>query len=170
MSTSRTLRTLALTAAASVALLAGCGSSTPAAPSAATSGSAAGSEGAGTELRVARSSLGEIVVTADGMTAYYFTKDRANSGQSACADACLQAWPPITTSASAPTGEGISATLGTITLADGTKQVTANGLPIYLFAQDRAPGDVKGQGVNQAWYVIAPDGTMVRDQPAAPAY
>ena len=34
-------------------------------------------------------------------------------------------------------------------------------MPIYTFAKDMAPGDVNGQGANDVWYVIAPDGTMI---------
>ena len=51
--------------------------------------------------------------------------------------------------------------VGTITGTDGKLQVTIDGRPIYTFAQDKAPGDVNGQGLNSVWYVIAPDGTEI---------
>ena len=113
------------------------------------------------ELKAADSALGPIVVDQKGRTAYYFTKDTANSGKSACAGPCLQAWPPITTTSGTPSVDGISGKVGTIALTDGTKQITINGMPIYLFAKDTGPGDLKGQGVGSVWYVIAPDGKMV---------
>jgi predicted lipoprotein with Yx(FWY)xxD motif len=133
--------------------------SSAASPSSASPGSASPSADGG--LRVADSALGKIIVDGSGRTAYYFTKDEPNSGTSACSGDCLVVWPPITTTADPPTGDGITGKLGTITRDDGTKQVTVNGMPIYAFAKDTAPGEVKGQGVNKVWYVIAPDGTMV---------
>ena len=39
---------------------------------------------------------------------------------------------------------------------DGREQVTYNGLPLYYFANDKAPGDTKGQGVGGVWFVAAP--------------
>ncbi|WP_456846845.1 COG4315 family predicted lipoprotein, partial [Cellulomonas sp. P5_C6] len=56
---------------------------------------------------------------------------------------------------------GVTGEVGTITGTDGKMQVTIDGRPIYTFAQDTAPGDVKGQGLNSVWYVIAPDGTEI---------
>ncbi len=59
----------------------------------------------------------------------------------------------------------------TITLADGSRQVTVNGRPLYLFAKDTKPGDLRGQGVGSVWYVLSPDGTMVTaEAPIAPGY
>lgn len=147
-------------AAAALFGLAGCGAdnSSVASP--------AGSQAAG-DLKAADSSLGRIVVDAKGMTAYYFTKDRPNSGTSACTGPCLQAWPPITSTASSPAAAGITGKVGTITLANGSKQLTVNGRPVYLFAKDAEPGDVSGQGVGSVWYVLRPDGTMVTDQPSS---
>jgi predicted lipoprotein with Yx(FWY)xxD motif len=118
-------------------------------------------------LRTANSSLGRIVVDSSGMTAYYFTKDETGSGTSACTGQCLQAWPPITTTSATPAASGVTGMLGTITLPNGSKQVTVDGRPVYLFAKDAKPGDVQGQGVGGVWYVLRPDGTMVTDRPPA---
>ena len=109
-------------------------------------------------LEVADSALSKIIVDSSGRTAYYFTKDQANSGKSACSGHCLTAWPAITTTSDTPPAEGITGKLGTITRDDGSKLATVNGMPIYLCAKDTAAGDTKGQGVNKVWYVIAPDG------------
>jgi predicted lipoprotein with Yx(FWY)xxD motif len=95
------------------------------------------------------------------MTAYIFTKDIADSGKSVCTGACLQAWPPILSDSAKPTMSGITAKVGTITLADGKHQITVNGLPIYTWAHDTKPGDVTGQGVGKVWYVLAPDGKEI---------
>jgi len=45
---------------------------------------------------------------------------------------------------------------GTITREDGKKQTTFRGYPLYYWAGDKAPGDTKGQGVGNVWYVIDP--------------
>jgi hypothetical protein len=44
--------------------------------------------------------------------------------------------------------------LGEITRPGGSKQVTINGYPIYLFAGDHAPGQVTGNGADGEWHVI----------------
>jgi predicted lipoprotein with Yx(FWY)xxD motif len=65
------------------------------------------------------------------------------------------------TSAQQPTAEGITAQVGSIPAADGGKQITLNGLPIYYYAKDTAAGQASGQGVAGVWYLVAPDGSMV---------
>ena len=44
---------------------------------------------------------------------------------------------------------------------DGSEQLTVNGMPLYLFASDEAPGDINGQGVNDVWFVVDADGNML---------
>ena len=154
------LATLALVA------LAGCGSSGDGYSS--TPAAAGSPAAAGADLAVADSTLGRIVVNGKKMTAYYFTKDTPGSGKSACAGECLQAWPPITTTSATPSVTGVTGKVGTITLSDGSKQVTVNGRPLYLFAKDTKPGDVLGQGVGSVWYVLSPDGTMVTGEASSP--
>jgi predicted lipoprotein with Yx(FWY)xxD motif len=159
-------------AALVVLALAGCstpaGSSAPepvASESASPEPSESESPATGTaELTTADSPLGEIIVDGDGMTAYYFDKDVANSGTSSCEGECAVAWPSITSATTTPVvDEGITATVGTITGVAGETQITVNGLPIYLFQKDAAPGDVNGQAVGDVWWVIAPDGTKITD-------
>ncbi|WP_026554774.1 COG4315 family predicted lipoprotein [Arthrobacter sp. 35W] len=170
-----TLAVVVLAAAA----LGGCSSTTPgtggtssAAPStsqATTAAPATTSPGGSTTepmagsavLKTATSSLGSIVVDAAGKTVYYFDKDTAGSGASACNGACLAAWPAVVAPSDAPAVDGVTATVGTITRNDGTKQVTLNGLPIYTYTPDANAGDVKGQGFGGIWWVIAPDGDKV---------
>ena len=119
-------------------------------------------ESAAVDLMTATSSAGEIVVASNGMSVYFFTKDVKDSGTSACTDACLAAWPPVTTAAETPQVEGVTGTVGTITTPDGAKQVTLNGLPLYYFAKDTKAGDILGQGVNGVWYLADPSGEMIR--------
>ena len=132
------------------------------APAASVTPPSAPPESAAVDLMTATSSAGEIVVDANGMSVYFFTKDVKDSGTSACTDACLAAWPPVTTAAETPQVEGVTGTVGTITTPDGAKQVTLNGLPLYYFAKDTKAGDILGQGVNGVWYLADPSGEMIR--------
>lgn len=163
--------TLTITALVAAATLTACGGSdgdtTEPASEATTSEESTAAETPAdemsTDLATAETSLGTIVVDGDGMTAYYFLKDTKDSGASACSGDCATAWPAITTESDTPTVTGVTGEVGTITGTDGAKQITIDGRPIYTFAQDTAPGDVKGQGVNDVWYVIAPDGSEIDD-------
>ncbi|WP_166843831.1 hypothetical protein [Isoptericola sp. BMS4] len=112
-------------------------------------------------LATADSDLGEIVVDGEGMTVYYFSNDEPGSGESACTDDCLAAWPPVHADGEDPQVDGVTAEVGTITGNDGELQVTLDGRPLYLYAQDARPGDVTGQGVDDVWWVVAHDGAEV---------
>ena len=98
-----------------------------------------------------------LVAGSNGMTVYIFTEDVKDSGTSACTGGCLTAWPALTVPAGATPsgGPGVTGTLGMITRADdGSLQVTYNGLPLYFFANDQAPGDLNG--VYENWETVAP--------------
>lgn len=116
----------------------------------------------GADLGVASTSLGDVVVDANGMTLYYFTKDTAGATTSACTGECLVNWPIATTTSDSPTLEGVTGEVGTIPSPEGEMRLTLNGMPLYTFIKDTKPGDVTGQGVNDVWYVVAPDGTMIQ--------
>lgn len=135
--------------------------STQAPPSAAaTAGTTAGATSAAGVTVEAKEigAAGTILVdAASGLTVYMFTEDVKDSGTSACTGGCLTAWPALTVPAGAtPTGgPGVTGTLGTITRPDdGTLQVTYDGLPLYFFQNDEAPGDLNG--VYDKWETVAP--------------
>jgi len=108
--------------------------------------------------------LGTFLVDGDGRTLYLFTVD--DPGVSNCAEACLEAWPPLLADGD-PTAAGAAdaALVGTLTRDDGTLQVTYAGWPLYLFAADTAPGDINGQGVNDVWFVVSPAGERIEMAP-----
>jgi predicted lipoprotein with Yx(FWY)xxD motif len=108
------------------------------------------------------SQYGSILVDQNGMTLYMFTNDTQGAGTSACSGACAALWPALTAS-SPSAGTGVDASkLGTITLSDGTMQVTYNGWPLYLYSKDTKAGDTTGQGFKSIWYVVAPSGDPVK--------
>ena len=106
-----------------------------------------------TTIQVAKGPNGVGYLTdSNGMTLYYFTKDA--NGQSACYGGCANAWPvyyaPTVTIPASLDAEDF----GTITRTDGTKQTTYYGWPLYYWAKDKKPGDMTGEGVGKAWYVL----------------
>jgi predicted lipoprotein with Yx(FWY)xxD motif len=112
-------------------------------------------------VAVATTSLGDVLVDAEGRTLYMFDPDK--QGESTCYDQCAQAWPPLTVEGDPVGGEGIDdSLLGVVDRTDGSQQVTYGDWPLYYFAKDAAPGDVTGQGVNQVWWVIDAEGQPVR--------
>jgi predicted lipoprotein with Yx(FWY)xxD motif len=117
--------------------------------------------------RVAKSSLGSILVDSKGQTLYLFKADSATT--SACSGACATAWPPLLVTGEPTAGTGLTASkLGTISRSDGKQQVTYNGHPLYTFGKDQKPGDVNGQGVTAfgaAWFALTSSG----NQASAPA-
>lgn len=100
--------------------------------------------------------LGSFLVGADGMTLYIFTRDPL--GESVCVDGCAESWPPLIVESEddLTVEDGIPGVFGTVERADGTLNVTYNGLPLYYFARDEAAGDTNGQARGNVWWVVAP--------------
>jgi predicted lipoprotein with Yx(FWY)xxD motif len=118
--------------------------------SAATTVTTAASTGPAT-VSTGSTGIGTVLVNSAGHTLYHFDKDTASSF--ACSGGCLMAWPPLTLSSGSPVaGAGVSGTLGVRARPDGTQQVTWNGLPLYTFAADTAPGQTKGDGLAGLWH------------------
>ncbi|MGW3564141.1 hypothetical protein ACWDSL_09660 [Streptomyces sp. NPDC000941] len=104
--------------------------------------------------------LNPVVVNGAGFTLYRFDKDTAMPSKSNCEGACATTWPPVLI---APGGkifvDGVKpSAIGVIKRADGTRQVTINGWPVYRFSKDAKPGDTNGQGVGGTWFGVTPDG------------
>ena len=125
------------------------------------SGSGGTAAGTSTVLAQPVGSNGTLLVAgSSGMTVYSFSKDVANSGSSGCTsvDDCIATWPALTVpSGTTPTaGPGLAGSLGTISRPDlsGTVQVTYNGLPLYVYSGDHAPGD--SNGIYPDWNAVKP--------------
>jgi predicted lipoprotein with Yx(FWY)xxD motif len=98
-------------------------------------------------VSIGSTSLGKVLVDGSGKTLYTLAGD-TTTGKSACTGACATIWPPLVVTTTATYGPGLNASkFTTITRADGNKQLTYNGKPLYTFASDAVPGDVRGQGV-----------------------
>lgn len=99
--------------------------------------------------------FGQILTDSVGMVLYFFSRDA--DGNSACAGNCMSIWPKYYSSHAAESAGIDSDDIGTITLADGSKQTTYKGWPLYYYANDEASGDVNGDGVGGNWFVAKPD-------------
>lgn len=113
-------------------------------------------------LKIAEDSkLGKFIADETGRSLYMYTKDTKDT--SVCYDKCEVSWPPLLTTGSPVLADGVdSKLLGTTKRKDGSVQITYNGMPLYYYAPDVAPGDVKGQGVGTVWYVVTADGKVVQ--------
>jgi len=112
--------------------------------------------------------LGNYLVDGTGRTLYYFALDLPGTstqpavsncmGPATDPNSCVAFWP-IFHAANAMV-QGIQATdVGEITRADGIKQTTYKGFPLYYFVGDANPGDVKGDastggGPTPVWFVL----------------
>ncbi len=100
--------------------------------------------------------LGDFLVGANGMTLYLFTQDEENISN--CTDQCAANWPPLLVQqGEVPVpGDGVTGELNVTERDDGTIQVTYEGMPLYYWVNDEAPGDTTGHEVNDVWFVVAP--------------
>ena len=103
---------------------------------------------------------GLILVDARGMTLYYFAKDTPGAGTSVCTGTCLSTWPAFSTSPILVVPPLEASNFATFTRADGGKQTTYLGWPLYLYSGDTRPGDTNGHGINNVWYVMGSSGVV----------
>jgi predicted lipoprotein with Yx(FWY)xxD motif len=115
-------------------------------------------------VAVAKSTYGQILFDGRGFALYAFTRDPR--GRSACSGACAKAWPPYIVRGRLVAGGGTRASLlGTTRRADGSRQLTYAGRPLYYYVGDREAGQVLCQNVVEfggTWLVVRGSGKLVR--------
>jgi predicted lipoprotein with Yx(FWY)xxD motif len=158
------LLTLAVAPAAIAVVAAGCGGSgNTGAASAYGAAKAAKPRAGGAAVALRTTKLGRVLVDGQGRALYLFEKDTSTA--STCYGACASIWPPLTTAGTPRAGAGIvAAKLGTTTRKDGKTEVTYAGHPLYYYAADTKPGDLRGQGLDQfgaKWYVLGAGGRKI---------
>jgi predicted lipoprotein with Yx(FWY)xxD motif len=116
----------------------------------------------------------KILVNGAGMTLYMYDADYGKV--SACVNDpsyhCSRAWPPLLTTGAPKARSGARASLlASAKRQDGRTQVMYGGHLLYAWAgatglglppRDRKPGDVNGQGVISAWWVLSPAGKPIK--------
>ena len=103
-------------------------------------------------LIVQKSAIGYVLAAADGQVVYTYGKDSKGSAPT-CTGSCATTWPPLTGKPLASQADKLPGTLGTVSDANGAKQVTYNGLPLYTFKGAKA-FTTTGNGVGGEWHVI----------------
>ncbi len=148
----------------SAAVLVGCGTSTAAPPGL----SPASLHGPTYRIDAASvGGLGTVLVDGKGFTLYLFVPDH-HASHSRCRGICAFEWPPLLLpkGVSEPlAGPGVKTSLlGTTRRADGSRQVTYAGWPLYRWFNDTAPGEATGENLNNLgglWLAISPRGQPV---------
>ena len=151
--------------AAAALILAACGSSGSGASSSTASGS-----GAGTVALKQVGGVGDVLVDASGQALY--SPDQEANGKVLCTGACTAFWTPLAAEGMPTAAPGV-AQLGVIDRPDGSQQVTANGKPLYTFAED-SPGQVKGNGFSDnfdsqhfTWHAVLALGATASSTPGS---
>ena len=103
-------------------------------------------------LIVQKSAIGYVLAAADGQVVYTYDKDSKGSAPT-CTGSCATTWPPLTGKPLASEADTLPGTLGTVSDANGAKQVTYNGLPLYTFKGAKLFATT-GNGVGGVWHVI----------------
>ncbi|SFD09008.1 Secreted repeat of unknown function [Chitinophaga sp. CF118] len=114
----------------------------------------------GTSVKVAtNATFGKILTDSLGKSLYFFSLDA--NGSSGCTGDCIAAWPVFYKEHLTIDTSLTSADFGTITRADGSKQTTYKGWPLYYYVGDTKAGDVTGEAVGKIWFLAKPDYTVM---------
>ena len=98
--------------------------------------------------------VGRYLTDIKGMTLYCYKNDSA--GKSTCLGECVVKWP-IYYRAVVVVADGLRKSKFKIFMRiDGKKQTTYKGRPLYYYSDDKVPGDMNGQGVDNVWFIVAP--------------
>jgi len=164
-----------LLAGAAVTLVAACGSSSPSAssstpPSTSSSAPSTGSASSSSSAVIGTrsTSIGTVLVNAQGHTLYWFAKDTSTTSN--CTGTCATYWPPVLGQPKAASGASLPMSFGTIKRAGGQVQATYDGHPLYTYASDTSAGMTSGNGLNLSgglWWAMTPSGSKPAATPSS---
>jgi predicted lipoprotein with Yx(FWY)xxD motif len=105
-------------------------------------------------LGVLQSAVGYVLGTASNQVVYVYGKDK-QGGPPTCTGSCAATWVALTVQNQplVVMGETLPAKLGTVATADGHKQITYNGYPLYTM-KGAPPFSAAGNGMGGVWHVV----------------
>jgi predicted lipoprotein with Yx(FWY)xxD motif len=113
----------------------------------------------GLTIKTLASQYGKVLFSKSNRAIYYFDTESTRAPK--CYGACAQAWPPVLTSGKPQAGGAVkSGLLGTTKRANGKKQVTYDGHPLYFYVTDPR-GEVECHNIEEfggLWLAVKPSG------------
>lgn len=163
--------------AAAAMLVAACGSSGGNSGSPGAGGSSGSTASASVVSARQLSGVGTVLVNSAGMTIYSVKTPSEMNGNIKCTGTCTTFWIPVTASSVNPGSSGLPGTLSTVHRTDdGKAQLIYNGMPLYTFKFDTAPGQVHGNnytdqfsGTTFHWQVVTSSGAPASGGSPAPS-
>jgi predicted lipoprotein with Yx(FWY)xxD motif len=107
-------------------------------------------------VAIASGTVGTYLAGADGRALYTLIYDPDNG--STCNLTCAETWPPFVPGAGVTVvaGDGVTGELATFARADGSRQLSYRGRPLYYYSGDRQAGEATGDGNGSVWSVARP--------------
>ena len=113
-----------------------------------------------TVMIVQKSAVGYVLAEANHQVVYTYSKDK-KGGKPTCTGTCAATWIPATGTPQAGPADVFSGQFGLVTGAGGVKQITYNGLPLYLL-KDAKPLSTSGNGQGGVWHVVKLSASNIR--------
>ena len=113
-----------------------------------------------TVMIVQKSAIGYVLAEANHQVVYTYSKDKKN-GKPTCTGACAETWLPATGTPQAGPADVFPGQFGLVTGAGGVKQITYDGMPLYLL-KGAAPLATTGNGVGGVWHVVKLSSSDIR--------
>jgi predicted lipoprotein with Yx(FWY)xxD motif len=113
-----------------------------------------------TVMIVQNSAIGYVLAEANHQVVYTYSKDK-KGGKPTCTGACADTWIPATGTPQAGPADVFSGQFGLVTRSNGVKQITYNGLPLYLL-KDAKPLSTSGNGQGGVWHVVKLSASNIR--------
>jgi predicted lipoprotein with Yx(FWY)xxD motif len=113
-----------------------------------------------TVMIVQNSAIGYVLAEANHQVVYTYSKDKKD-GKPTCTGACAATWLPATGTPQAGPADVFSGQFGLVTRSNGVKQITYNGLPLYLL-KDAKPLATTGNGQGGVWHVVKLSASNIR--------
>ena len=113
-----------------------------------------------TVMIVQKTAIGYVLAEANRQVVYTYSKD-TKGGKPTCTGACATTWIPATGTPEAGPADVFPAQFGLVTRANGVKQITYNGLPLYLL-KGAAGLATTGNGQGGVWHVVKLSASNIR--------